>query len=58
MGNPTTLKTTDYKIFKREHRDVIYISKVTSQYMESAQIVKVFSAEEIVVGINKRFIAI
>ena len=37
MGNPTTLKTTDYKILKREHRNLIYISKVTSQYMESAQ---------------------
>ena len=54
LGNPTTLKTTDYKISKREHRDLIYISKVTSQYMESAQVVKVYSAEEIVVCKNKR----
>ena len=58
MGGPMTLKTTDYKISKREHKDLNYISNVTSQNMESAQVVKVYFADEIVACKNKRILAI
>ena len=58
MGGLMTLKPTDYKISKREHRDLNYISTVTSQNMESAQVVKPYSADEIIARKNNSNFAI